>query len=74
MNACKAAVVEGDLAQPALSKLPWKNYSSVLRISFDINSSPMEPRTVAKSGAIINKAPLFFEESNVAWIELIFYR
>ena len=59
MNARGAGVVEGDLAQPAGSKLSWKNYWSVLRISLDINSPPIEPRTVANSGGIIGRAPPF---------------
>ena len=59
MNARGAGVVKGDLAQPALSKLSSKNYSSFLRKSLDINSSPIEPRTVANIGAIIGRAPLF---------------
>ena len=59
MSTLRAAAVEGDLAQPAQSKLSWKNYSLFLRISLDINSLTIEPRTVAKSGAIIGRAPPF---------------
>ena len=59
MNAHKAGGVEGNLAQPALSKRPWKNYWSFLRISLDINFPPIEPRTVANSGAIKARASLF---------------
>ena len=59
MNARGAGVVEGNLAQPALSKRSWNNYLSFLRIRLDINSLPIEPRTVANSGAIIGRAPPF---------------
>ena len=59
MNTLGAAAVEGDLAQLAQSKLFRKNYSLLFRISLDINSPPIEPRTVAKSGAIIGIAPPF---------------
>ena len=59
MNARGTGVVEGDLAQLALSKLSWKNYWSFWRISLDINSPPIEPRIVANSGAIIGRVPLF---------------
>ena len=59
MNARGAGVVEGDLAQPALSKLSWKNYWSFLRKSLDVNSLLNEPRTVDNSGAIIGRAPFF---------------
>ena len=59
MNARVAGVVEGDLAQPALSKLSLKNYWSFLRKSYDINSPPIEPTTGANSGAIIGRAPPF---------------
>ena len=73
MNARRAGVVEGDLAQPALSKLSWKHYWSLLRISLEINPPQIEPRTVANSGAIIGRAPPS-EESNVAYMELIILR
>ena len=56
MNARGAGVIEGDIAQPAPSKLSWTNYWPFLRISLDINSPPIEPRTVANSGAIIGRA------------------
>ena len=59
MNARKAGVVEGNLAQPALSKHSWSSYWSYLRISLDINSLPIEQRTVATSGEIIVRAPPF---------------
>ena len=72
MNARGAGVVEGDLAQPALSKLSWKNYWSFLRKGLDINSPPIEPRTVDNSEAIILRVHPS-EESNFAWMELIFF-
>ena len=59
MNARGAGIVEGDLAQPALSKLSCKNYWLFLSISLNINSPTIEPRTVTNSGAIIGRAPLF---------------
>ena len=59
MNAREAGVVEGDLAQNALSKLSKKNYWSFLRISLEINSLPIEPRTVANSGAIKKRVQPF---------------
>ena len=49
MNTFEDAAVEGDLTQPAQSKLFWKIYSLFLRISLELNSLPIEPRTVAKS-------------------------
>ena len=59
MNARGSGVVEGDLAQPALSKLSWNNYWSFLRTSLDIIFPLIEPRAVANSRAIIERAPLF---------------
>ena len=60
MNTLGVDAVEGDLAQPAKSKLCfWTNNSIFLLISLDINSLPIEPRTFAKSGAIIGRAPPF---------------
>ena len=59
MNTLGAAAVEGDLTQPAQTNIFWKNYSSLLCISLDINSPPIEPKTVAKSVAIIGRAPPF---------------
>ena len=57
MNARGAAANEHDLAQPALLKLFWKNNWSFFRINSDINFLPIEPKTVANSGAIIGRAP-----------------
>ena len=56
MNARGVNVLKDDLVQPVLSILFWKNYWSFLRKSLDINSPPIEPRTVANSGAIIERA------------------
>ena len=59
MNTLGAAAIEGGLAQPAQSKHFLEKLLIILRISLDINSPPIEPRTVAKSGAIIERAPPF---------------
>ena len=58
MNARGADVVEGDLAQFALTTF-LETYWSFLRISLDINFSPIKPRPVANSGTIMGKSPPF---------------